>query len=138
MIVINKVLCGDAGDNIKSIVRYKKGNRTYRFAESDYKKFIEATGISDINTFKTDFDDIATSISHNPKFEQYGITAENVREMLDYNLKLVWLNESVLPGTVTTAMVQFEYNKFDVSTLKHNSKILAGSSNNIEDIFNSI
>ena len=135
LIVINKVLCGDAGDNIKACVRFKKNNRTYRFADSDYKRFMERTNISSVNEFIKRADDTATTISSIPKFEQQGATADKIREMIDYNLRLVWLNEAVIPETVTTAMVQFEYKIFNVADLKHNHKLLMGQNTDIENIF---
>lgn len=134
-IVINKVLCGDAGDNIKSCARFRKNNRTYRFADSDYKKFMEHASIGNIQEFIDRADETATFIATIPKFEQQGVTAGNVREMIDYNLKLVWLNERVIPETVTTAMVQFEYKLFNVADLKHNHKLLMGQNTDIEGIF---
>lgn len=134
-IVINKVLCGDAGDNIKSCARFRKNNRTYRFADSDYKKFMERVGIGNIQEFIDRADETAGIIASIPKFEQQGVTADNVREMIDYNLKLVWLNEQVIPETVTTAMVQFEYKIFNVADLKHNHKLLMGQNTDIEGIF---
>jgi 5'-3' exonuclease len=138
MIVINKVLCGDAGDNIKSVIRYKKGTRTYRFAESDYKKFIEANGIDNLEDFRNNFDVWAECLANSPKYLPYGIKSEDVREMLDYNLKLVWLNEVVLPDTVTSSMVQFDYYIFDVNELKRNSRMLAGSNDDVANIFDAI
>ncbi len=138
LIVINKVLCGDAGDNIKSVVRFRKNNRTYRFADSDYKKFMDRMGISDLEGFRSRADECAQVIATTPKFEQQGANEANIREMIDYNLKLVWLNEAVIPETVTTAMVQFEYKLFNVTDLRHNHKLLCGTNQAIEDIFKGV
>ena len=135
LIVINKVLCGDAGDNIKACARFRKNNRVYRFADSDYKKFIEQTGIGSIQEFIKRADETSDIIAGIPRFEQRGVTASGVREMIDYNLRLVWLNEEVIPETVTTAMVQFEYKVFNVADLKHNHKLLMGQNTTIKNIF---
>ena len=135
LIVINKILCGDAGDNIKSVIRYKKGSRTYRFADSDYKKFIERTGLTTVKDFLNNTDLVYDYISSQSKFKPYGFVKENIDEMLEYNTSLVWLNEAVIPDPVTKAMVQFEYKQFDVSELKHNSRMLADRSTDIENIF---
>lgn len=138
LIVINKVLCGDAGDNIKACVRFKKNNRTYRFADSDYKKFMVGAGIESVQDLIDQADNVASDIATTPKFANQGATTDAVREMIDYNLRLVWLNEAVIPETVTTAMVQFEYKVFNVADLKHNHKLLMGQNTEIEDIFNGI
>lgn len=138
LIVINKVLCGDAGDNIKACVRFKKNNRTYRFADSDYKKFMAGAEIESVQDLIDQADNVANNIATTPKFANQGATADAVREMIDYNLRLVWLNEAVIPETVTTAMVQFEYKIFNVADLKHNHKLLMGQNTEIEDIFNGI
>lgn len=142
LIVINKVLCGDAGDNIKSVIRYKKetknGTRTYRFSDKDYEKFITETGIQRLDEFKSDPAAIASYITENKKFKDYGFKKEDILEMLDYNLRLVWLNEEVIPETITTAMVQFEYKVLEIADLRHNYKLLLEPNKEIENIFNSI
>lgn len=137
-IVINKILCGDAGDNIKSVVRFQKNGRTYRFAESDYKKFVEETGIKQLDNFRSNYELVAEHILHNKKFADREITKENILEMLDYNLRLVWLNEQVIPETILTAMVQFEYKDFNIADLRHNYSLLLGENDEVRKIFESI
>lgn len=137
-IVINKVLAGDSGDNIKSVVRYKKGNRTYRFTENDCKKLLEDTNITSIKEFMVKPDTIVTTILHNKKFQNVGVRYEDIAIMIDYNLKLVWLNESTIPDTVTTAMVQFEYKQADMADFRSNYKLLLGTNKSIEQAFNEI
>lgn len=137
-VVINKVLCGDAGDNIKACFRYQKGSRTYRFTESDYKKLVDFFKINNVHDFIEVADDIAKHIAESSKFEQYGADAAKIREMIEYNLKLVWLNESVLPETVTKAMVATEYKEFNINDLRHNHKLLLNSNSNMANLFDSI
>lgn len=138
MIAIEKILCGDAGDNIKSVVRFTKNGRTYRFAEADYKKLIGEYNIQSMNDLFSHKSDIARYITENKKFKPYGFNTEDIEEMLDYNTSLVWLNESTIPDTVTTAMVQFEYKDFDVASVRSNHKLLTTANNDIADIYNQI
>ena len=135
LIVINKVLCGDAGDNIKSVFRYKKNNRTYRFADSDYKKLIELMGISTMEQFLNLKAQIAESIATNKKFADQGADKDLILEMIEYNIDLVWLNEQVLPDTVTSSMVQVDYKVFNADELRHNNTMLTKRAAGMADIF---
>ena len=125
-VVIEKVLCGDSGDNIKAVVRFEKGGRTYRFSEGDLKKYQEndlpMTSVSDL---KNSREDIADWIIHNKKFSPYKFKKKDIMEMLDYNIKLVWLNEETIPKTVIQSMNEMEYKKVDINSLKSNYKVLA-------------
>lgn len=137
-IVINKVLCGDAGDNIKACFRYQKGTRTYRFSDSDYTKLIEMFHVNNVPDFIEASDDIAKYIAETSKFEQYGADPDLIKEMIDYNLKLVWLNESILPETVTKAMVSTEYKVFNTKDLHNNYKLLLNTNSDMANLFDSI
>lgn len=135
LIAINKILCGDSGDNIKSVVRYQKNGRTYRFANSDYNKLMSDIAINNMDQFLENAGGIAYYIANNPKFKERGATEANIREMIDYNTQLVWLNEAVMPDTVTAAMVQVEYSVFDVNELRGNNELLTNKSEGMADIF---
>ena len=137
-VVIEKVLCGDSGDNIKAVVRYTKNDRIYRFSEGDLKKYQE----SDIPMFtvedlKDRFDDIADWIVNSKKFKPYKFKKQDILEMLNYNLHLVWLNENIIPQPIVQAMNTVEYKKFDVNSLRNNYKLLAKTKadTDIESIF---
>ena len=58
--------------------------------------------------------------------------------MIDYNTKLVWLNEAVIPDTIIQAMNQVEYKIYDISFIKNNYLILTKQDNKIEDIFDGV
>lgn len=140
-VVIEKVLCGDSGDNIKAVVRFEKGGRVYRFSEGDLKKYqehdIPMTTVADLKECR---EDIADWILSSKKFSPYKFKKKDILEMLDYNIKLVWLNEETIPGTVIQSMNEVEYKKVDVEALKRNYKVLAKTQEdtNIESIFEEI
>jgi len=125
-IVIEKVMCGDSGDNIKSVVRYIKGGRTYRFSEGDLKKYQEHDlPMCTVDDLKECKDDIASWITSNKKFKPYHFKKSDILEMLDYNIKLVWLNEETIPQTVIQSMNEVDYKKIDADGLRRNYKLLA-------------
>lgn len=140
-VVIEKVLCGDSGDNIKAVVRFEKSGRTYRFSEGDLKKYQEhdlpMTTIADLKECR---EDIADWITHNKKFSPYHFKKKDILEMLDYNIKLVWLNEETIPAPVIQSMNEVEYKKVDIEILKRNYKLLAKTKEDtdIESIFEEI
>ena len=140
-VVIEKVLCGDSGDNIKAVVRFDKGGRTYRFSEGDLKKYQEhdlpMTTVADLKECR---EDIADWIMSNKKFAPYKFKKKDILEMLNYNIKLVWLNEETIPGPVIQSMNEVEYKKVDVGVLRSNYKLLAKTreDTDIESIFEEI
>jgi hypothetical protein len=58
--------------------------------------------------------------------------------MFDYNIKLVWLNESVIPETIVMYMNQLDYGVADISYIKSNFRTMCKRNTTIEDIFESI
>ena len=140
-VVIEKVLCGDSGDNIKAVVRFDKAGRTYRFSEGDLKKYQEHDlPMTTVRDLKESLEDIADWIIHNKKFIPYKFKKNDILEMLNYNIKLVWLNEETIPKTVIQSMNEVEYKRVDVSVLRSNYKMLAKTQDDadIESIFEDI
>ena len=72
------------------------------------------------------------------KFSPYDIKLSDVFEMLVYNTKLVWLNESMIPDTVIQQMNNCEYKRYDISNIKHNYKLLLEEDDSILNIFEGI
>jgi hypothetical protein len=60
--------------------------------------------------------------------------------MINYNIKLVWLNESVIPETCLVAMNNVEYNDYNVDYIRSNYKVLCGDrkEDEIMKLFDSI
>ena len=58
--------------------------------------------------------------------------------MIEYNRKLVWLNEEVIPDTAIQAMNQQEYKEFDVPYIRNNYKALLKSNDDIQSLFEGI
>jgi len=140
-VVIEKVMCGDSGDNIKAVVRYEKGGRTYRFSEGDLKKYQEYDlPMTTVDDLKECREGIADWIINNKKFTPYHFKKKDILEMIDYNIKLVWLNEETIPQPVIQSMNEVEYKKVDVGVLRSNYKLLAKTQEDtdIESIFEDI
>ena len=83
---------------------------------------------------------IADAVCKHKKLKSYDIKSSDVLEMIDYNIKLVWLNQTVIPETVILAMNNVEYKDYDLSYIRSNYKIICGNKdeNEIINIFNSI
>lgn len=140
-VVIEKVLCGDSGDNIKAVVRFTKGGRTYRFSEGDLKKYQEHDlPMTTVDDLKECREDIANWITHNKKFVPYRFKKKDILEMLDYNIQLVWLNEETIPKPVIQSMNEVAYKKVDVNVIRNNYKMLAKTQDDtdIEAIFDEL
>lgn len=135
-IVMEKIICGDAGDNIKSVARIAKGGRTYNVSSKIWNTIKSDLNINTIDEFLKSKNSIINMILDIKKFNDCDYNT--VSEMFDYNIKLVWLNESVIPETITLYMNQLEYNIIDTNYIKSNFRVMCQKNNEIEDIFESI
>jgi hypothetical protein len=135
-VVMSKIICGDAGDNILPIMRYQKGGRTYRITEKDWESIKEELlQVNNINDFIEHTSGIVWLIAGHKKFKPYKPNISELTEMIEYNTKLVWLNESTIPDTIIQFMNQQEYKKIDVGYLRSNYKVLVKTDDMIQNIF---
>ena len=135
-IVMEKIICGDAGDNIKSIAKVVSGSKTYKVSIKMWNEVKSNLNINCLDEFFKRKQDIIDEILNIKKF--VNCSPDDMSEMFDYNIKLVWLNESVIPETIVMYMNQLEYNTVDISYIKSNFKTLCKKNDSIEDIFESI
>lgn len=138
-IVMSKIICGDAGDNILPIFRYQKGERTYRITEKDWEQIKEElVQVNNINDFIKHIPGIVWLIAKHKKFKPYNPNISNLTEMIEYNTKLVWLNEHSIPDTIIQFMNQQEYKTINVSYLRSNYKVLVKENDMIKSLFEGI
>lgn len=137
-IVLDKVFCGDSGDNIKSIARFIKNNRTYNFSAKDFEKITSDLEIHSIQDLLTNYANISNYVIKMKKFSPYDIKFSDVFDMLVYNTKLVWLNESMIPDTIIQQMNSCEYKIYNIQDIKLSYKTLIEDDDNILNIFEGI
>ena len=138
-IINSKVICGDSGDNIKSVVRVVKSGRNYGVGPKDWEGVAHTLHIHTIQELISHKQDIARELLKLNKFRGYGVTPEQVLEMIDYNIKLVWLNEEVIPETILSVMNTHEYNQMDIDYLRGSYTVLLDDhERHIQEIFEGI
>lgn len=135
-IIMDKIICGDAGDNIKPVARVVRGSKTYKVTPKIWNEIKEELQIENISDFLKYKSLIADFIVQTKKFAE--CDSADILEMIDYNIKLVWLNEAVIPETIIMYMNQLEYNQVDTNYIRSNYKMLCKKNTEIEDIFDSI
>ena len=135
-IVMEKIICGDAGDNIKPVAKSIGGSKTYRVSIKMWNDIKESLNINSLSDFFAHKMDIINGIINIKRFNQCSV--DNISEMFDYNIKLVWLNENVIPETIIMYMNQLDYTIVDIDYIKSNFKVMCKPNNDIEDIFESI
>lgn len=134
-IILSKIICGDSGDNIKSVFQYEKNGRTYRVSEKEWAKISDKCKVLDINELLNNIRGTAVAIANHSKYKPYKPSIDNIEEMIRYNIKLVWLNEDVIPETLLITMNQQDYKEYDLSYIKSNYKMLVGEDDNIKKLF---
>lgn len=135
-IVMEKIICGDAGDNIKSVAKVVSGSKTYKVSNKIWQEIKSNLNIKSLNEFFEQKNNIIKSIAAIKKFIDCNVN--DIDEMFDYNIKLVWLNETIIPETIIMYMNQLEYNITDINYIRSNFRTMCRKNNSIEDIFESI
>lgn len=134
-IITTKIICGDQGDNIRPVFTFMKGSRHYKITEKDWSKFSKILKISTVDDLINHKKDIATYISKYSKYIHSGNNEINdIVEMINYNINLVWLHENIIPSTIVENMNQVSYNICDMNYLRKNFRTLMND--NIDDIKN--
>ena len=140
-IINEKIICGDSGDNIKSVARVIKNGRNYGVGKSEWKKLSNKLNINTIYDLIDKSQKISEEISRIKKFKD-NTTAIDVKEMIDYNIKLVWLNEGVIPADIQSKMNEQEYKTIDIDYFRNSYKSIFGNKEpeikEISDIFDGI
>ena len=140
-IITDKIICGDSGDNIKSVIRYVKEGRNRRIGEKEWEKMAKFHGIRTINDLSGDKEEaIIRELVGKYTGVVKDLNADTLREMIEYNKKLVWLNEAVIPESLIAKMNEMEYKQYDLSYIRNNYKAMISSeeSSDIENLFNEI
>lgn len=132
-IVMEKVMCGDAGDNVKAIMRVTSGSKNYKYTPKMWKGTSEKLGISSLDNFLKNKENIINELleSRTGKWLSFNETPEEVLNEMNYNIKLVWLNESQLPKETQDTMNAVEYLEGDLDYIRNNFKVIAGQSEEV-------
>lgn len=138
-IINSKIICGDAGDNIKPVFRFTMGSRHYRVTEKDWKSFAKKLNINTIADLINNKDKIAYTISKCDKYSHTHDDEKNmILEMINYNTQLVWLCDEVIPTRLQEDMDNCEYLICDMKYIRRNFRTLMTEDTDIQNIFDSI
>jgi hypothetical protein len=120
-----KVLTGDSGDNVPSIFTWKakSGKRTNRITEARANKILDFVENKigqkiTIQDFVNFSDEISEGIKHVCKQKTDPI---QIKERLDRNIQLVYLNEKVLPDDLTEKFNTHFNNSIKLPKLRNTS-----------------
>ena len=144
-IVMMKVICGDSGDNIKSVLRWetknKKGaTRVLQVSENEWNKVKAELQVTDYNDFESKKLLIISNLRALKRFEGYRGKTEDLVDMFDFNVKLVRLAKEQIPHDTAMLMNKHrqEYVVTDLGYLRNNYKVLASHNEAIDDILKDV
>lgn len=144
-VVMEKVICGDSGDNIKSILRMETVNskgdpRTIQVSKKEWGKVKEELGITSFGGFVEKKMDIIKHLLNSKRFSKYDGDINDVVDMFDFNIILVRLHKDQIPHNIAMAMNKHkdEYIITDMDYLRNNYKVLAPQNEVVEDLFKDI
>lgn len=136
LIVMDKIICGDVGDNIQSIAIVKRNNRNFRVTSKIWEEIRNNLNINKLQQFFNNQTNIIYAVTNTQKFAE--CDTSNIMDMFEYNKKLVWLNEDVIPETIILYMNQCDYKVVDINYIKTNYKTMCPTTDSVEEIFDSI
>lgn len=135
-VILDKIICGDNSDNIKSLVIYNKNGRNRKISEKECTKLLSSLDITNIKQLTNKKDIIIDTLAG--KYAELNLDKIELSNRFDYNEKLVWLDETVIPESIQAKMCEQEYKLYDLSYIRNNAAVLTRQDSNIEDIFNNI
>lgn len=135
-IALEKFLCGDSGDNIRPAVSVSKNGKTYGISKKTCEKILTDLNIDSIHTYIRSIDRLADYIMGIGKFKDAHIDRDDLKNRLTYNVRMVWLNNRVIPQDIQQIMAESEYKLFDIDYLRTNYRsILPEDTSEIEMLF---
>lgn len=126
LIVMQKIVCGDKSDNIKSIVRVTKGTKEYRVTESKWEAIREKLGITTMDEFLESRDRVIDEVMNLSCVAGTTMTVKDAEDQFDYNLRLVWLDKTQVPQDVVSRIDEVQYREYSADYIKNNYKVLSG------------
>ena len=141
-IVMEKVICGDAGDNIKSVATIEKITKTgksqvIKVSPKEWISIKKQLHINNIEDFKNNKQNIIRYISKLTRFKDSNIDLKNISDMFDYNMILVRLDKESIPKEYQMLMNKHkdEYKIADLDYIRNNYKVLSKPQSSIEQMF---
>ena len=129
-IVMDKIICGDTSDNIKSIIVQERGGKQYRITEKFWNTVKKDLKIETLDDFFQCEPLIVETLIERKNSDK---RPEDIYPCFEYNKRLVWLDESSYPPEV---LMQFdensEYKQFDLDFVANNYKTMDVSYQNDE------
>lgn len=130
-IIIDKIIRGDSGDNIKPAIKYKKGKKEYRLSKKEWETEAKKLNIYSPKSLIDNIDKISEDFS---QIKKYNMSKNDIEQMLKYNTKLVFLDESQIPSSIIINMDNCIYKNAPIKDLRINSELLEGNNKDVEDL----
>ena len=141
-IVMSKVICGDAGDNIKSIIRLKKTSKNgkeqvVRISPKEWESVRSSLCIENLDEFIEKKYTIIKQLLTLKRFKNCKDSIDDIGEVFDYNLILVRLDKTTIPLEYKNAMNKHkdDYKITDLDFLRNNYRVLAKHEIGVESLF---
>lgn len=101
-VTMYKIVCGDASDNIKSIVQVmdEKSGRTYSATPKMLGKILEDHHIQTLKDFFDNRDVIIAELLKLKRFKGQIRSFDQIINLFEYNKKIIWLNLNNIPVSV--------------------------------------
>ena len=138
-IAMEKVICGDSGDNIKAIIRVQNGERIARVSEKEWGLVKESyEDFIDLEDFKKTAPDIIRDLKNLKRFAENKDSGKDIYQMFLFNMRLVCLDAKYIPKKIRDLMNKHkeEYLLADLESVVNNYKVLAPTDDvQVEELF---
>jgi hypothetical protein len=141
-IVMEKVICGDTGDNIHAVIRVPKTTKTgkvttAKVSEKEWIGVRNELNICSIKDFQENKGLIIRRLKSLHRLHECTDKIEDLEELFDYNMTLVRLHKEQIPKAMQQAMNKHkdEYIVTNLDFLRNNYKVLVKQTPNVEELF---
>ena len=142
---MDKIICGDVGDNIKPIVSVTKSTgRTNRISSKEWNVIRESLNINNLQDLLGHRREVIDNILSIKRLHDCLDSVEDIDEMMLYNFYMVVLDKEWIPVEWRNVMKSHvdDYTIADLDYIRNNYKVLSSRDQNamdtLEDLFSSL
>ena len=142
---MDKIICGDVGDNIKPIVSVTKSTgRTNRISSKEWDVIKESLNINNLQDLLGHRREVIDNILSIKRLHDCLDSVEDIDEMMLYNFYMVVLDKEWIPVEWRDVMKSHvdDYTIADLDYIRNNYKVLSSRDQNamdtLEDLFSSL
>lgn len=139
---MDKIICGDVGDNIKPVITTSKNDRAVRVSSREWERVRAMLNIDSIEQLYEHRVDVVDELLKTKRLCSCTNSKDDILDLMDYNYHMVVLDKVYIPEEQRIEMRSHadEYKVADLDYIRNNYKVLGstGGQDTIQSLFDDI